>query len=96
MLAALLAALFDSATVCIASLVALLSYVIYQRFFSPLKHVPGPLLPSLTQLYIARLYMKGGQTKWLTDLHAQYGPVVRIGPNLVYDHVTTSCSQFVL
>ncbi|KAF5345151.1 hypothetical protein D9758_009719 [Tetrapyrgos nigripes] len=52
--------------------------------WSPLAPFPGPLLAALsTNLYQAYydVYHNGKFVAHLHDLHKQYGPVVRIGPN---------------
>ncbi|PPJ54832.1 hypothetical protein CBER1_07844 [Cercospora berteroae] len=59
---------------------------IYRLFLSPLAQVPGPRLAAVSQLY--ELYFdlaKGGRLPWkIQELHDEYGPVVRIGPNEVH------------
>lgn len=59
----------------------ILVYIVYMRFLHPLSKYPGPLLATLTNgfkayyVYNLRLHEK------LLELHMQYGPVVRVGPN---------------
>ncbi|BCR85958.1 cytochrome P450 [Aspergillus chevalieri] len=58
-------------------------YIFYNRFLSPLRHIPGPFLASITpwvQLYHG---YKGDRHLWLHNLHKQYGPHVRVAPNFV-------------
>ncbi|KAI1748008.1 putative benzoate 4-monooxygenase cytochrome P450 [Xylaria castorea] len=51
--------------------------------WSRLSHIPGPLLPSLTNLPRV-LWVKTGQCqKYHRQLHEEYGEVVRLGPNMV-------------
>ncbi|RAK84804.1 cytochrome P450 monooxygenase [Aspergillus costaricaensis CBS 115574] len=68
----------------LALLVGLSSvYAIYNRFFHPLRRIPGPLLASLTpwvQLYHG---LQGDRHLWLCALHEQYGSHVRVAPNFV-------------
>ncbi|KAI0451651.1 putative benzoate 4-monooxygenase cytochrome P450 [Xylaria acuta] len=48
-----------------------------------LRHIPGPLLSSLTNLPRV-LWVKTGQSqKYHRQLHEKYGEVVRLGPNMV-------------
>ncbi|KAH7014275.1 cytochrome P450 [Microdochium trichocladiopsis] len=57
---------------------------IYNLFFHPLARIPGPKLAAVTRLwfaYHARLGRSRGLTRWL---HATYGPVVRVTPNMVW------------
>ncbi|CAK7235054.1 hypothetical protein SBRCBS47491_009159 [Sporothrix bragantina] len=59
---------------------------VYRLYFHPLAKVPGPRLAALTTWYCAYydVYL-GGQYLWaIRDMHAQYGPVVRIMPDVVH------------
>jgi cytochrome P450 len=60
--------------------------ILYYRLLStshPLHHIPGPVLARSTQLYqLYQLYI-GRPRVNQQQLHAQYGSVVRIGPNEV-------------
>lgn len=63
------------------SAATLLAYIIYQCYFSPLAQFPGPLMFKLTRSWYA---YHAGFKLWhreLMDLHAKYGPAVRIAPN---------------
>ncbi|EAU32612.1 conserved hypothetical protein [Aspergillus terreus NIH2624] len=58
-------------------------YVIYNRFFHPLRRIKGPVLASVTpwvQLYHG---LKGDRHLWLHRLHQEYGTHVRVAPNFV-------------
>ena len=67
-----------------ALLFGFLFVFLYLRYRS-LKHIPGPLLASLTDLWLfSRVWRGMGYRDICRDLHAQYGPVVRIGPKRVY------------
>ncbi|KAF2173703.1 hypothetical protein M409DRAFT_61992 [Zasmidium cellare ATCC 36951] len=59
---------------------------VYRLYFSPLSHIPGPKLAAITTWYAAyHDLIRGGQLVFvLEDLHRQYGPVVRIQPDLVH------------
>jgi hypothetical protein len=61
----------------------ILSTLIYNIFFHPLKHIPGPLLAKASGIpYV--LHMRNGTiTTWLQQLHTQYGEAVRLAPNEV-------------
>ncbi|KAF9869716.1 cytochrome P450 [Colletotrichum karsti] len=54
--------------------------VIYNLFFHPLRHYPGPKLAAATDLFYAHMITTGQPHKRIAALHAQYGPVVRITP----------------
>ncbi|KXN91119.1 Trichodiene oxygenase [Leucoagaricus sp. SymC.cos] len=53
------------------------------RYFHPLSKYPGPALASITFLYRAYfdIVKDGGWVEHLFHLHAQYGSIVRVGPN---------------
>ena len=55
--------------------------IIYNLYFHPLAHFPGPLVWRATRLaYVLR--MNQGKLAFdLLDLYAKYGPIVRIAPN---------------
>ena len=64
-------------------LVALACYRIY---FHPISHIPGPKLAAVTYWYQSYydVWPHWGRFLWKArDLHAQYGPIVRVGPNEV-------------
>lgn len=66
---------------CLLPLVLLGAYVIYQRYFHPLSKYPGPLLASLTNFWKFYQYSTLKFPEHLIQVHDQYGPIVRIGPN---------------
>lgn len=66
-------------------LLLLLVVIVIVAQYNRLRHIPGPLLPRLTDTYLQwRLRARGeNYVDILHDLHARYGPVVRWGPNRV-------------
>lgn len=60
-----------------------LAYGIYNRFFHPLRNIPGPFLASISPLVQLYEGYKGQRHLWLHSLHEQYGPHVRVAPNFV-------------
>lgn len=58
-----------------------LFYIIYQLFFHPLAAYPGPFLASLTDLWQLHQFLTLKQPYNLTELHSEYGQVVRYGPD---------------
>lgn len=58
---------------------------IYQLFISPLARFPGPFWARLTNLWHMNVILTGSKHIALYKLHAQYGPVIRIGPSKLYD-----------
>jgi len=67
----------------ILPVVALVAYVVYQRFFSPLAKVPGPFWASLTRLWMMKHSWDGDMHRVMIDLHEKDGKLVRTGPNEV-------------
>ncbi|KAI8870958.1 hypothetical protein GQ42DRAFT_121535, partial [Ramicandelaber brevisporus] len=70
-----------------AFLLGILAYIIctaiYNRYFHPLRHIPGPLYGSLLPGYtIYHAIFKNATESWL-ELHEKYGPVVRAEPGRV-------------
>ena len=53
----------------------------YNIFLHPLRNFPGPYLHRASKLPWAILHARGEQAFHTQQLHDQYGPVVRIGPN---------------
>ncbi|KIW29214.1 uncharacterized protein PV07_05041 [Cladophialophora immunda] len=49
----------------------------------PLSHVPGPLLPRISSLWLTYHAWIGDEATVVEALHQKYGPVVRNGPNSV-------------
>ncbi|PTB63608.1 cytochrome P450 [Trichoderma citrinoviride] len=58
----------------------LLSFV--KSFTSPTRHVPGPLLARFTRLWYFRRVAVGRFEHENIQLHRQYGPIVRLAPNM--------------
>ncbi|KAL5119152.1 hypothetical protein ACEQ8H_002859 [Pleosporales sp. CAS-2024a] len=61
----------------------LLTRSIYRIFFHPLSHIPGPLLPKLTSLWLHYHAYVGDEASTIGKLHAIYGIHVRVSPNEV-------------
>jgi hypothetical protein len=74
----------------VLGILSMLAYLgalaIYRIYFHPNSHIPGPKLAAFTYWYQSYydLWPHSGRFLWKTiELHEQYGPVVRIGPNEV-------------
>lgn len=62
---------------------------IYRVYFHPLRKFPGPKLNAVTRLPQVVLTYRGRFAQYTTELHKQYGEVVRIAPNeLSFVHPT--------
>lgn len=54
--------------------------IIYNRYFSPLRHIPGPWLAGATSIPYIMHMRAGTMIPWLRQLHDKYGEVVRVAP----------------
>ncbi|KIW95782.1 uncharacterized protein Z519_02846 [Cladophialophora bantiana CBS 173.52] len=55
--------------------------LLYNRYASPLRKFPGPLLASSTRLWQVWTAWTGKAEEHYIAVHRQYGPIVRLGPN---------------
>ncbi|KAK1984576.1 cytochrome P450 3A19 [Colletotrichum cereale] len=69
----------------VAAVLALVlaAVVIYDCFFHPIAHIPGPVLAKFSPLWIMRALHRMRFNSELQALHEKYGPVVRVSPNEV-------------
>ncbi|KAF2678098.1 cytochrome P450 4A10 [Lentithecium fluviatile CBS 122367] len=67
----------------VASALLLLGRCVYRIYFHPLAHIPGPLLPKLTSLWLHYHAYIGDEATCVHQLHLKYGPSVRVAPNEV-------------
>ena len=54
---------------------------LYGAYASPLRNVQGPWLARFTRFWYAKSTYSRRSHKVNMDLHARYGPIVRIAPN---------------
>ncbi|ORY00610.1 cytochrome P450 monooxygenase-like protein [Clohesyomyces aquaticus] len=57
-----------------------LGTAIYNVYFHPLSHIPGPLLSRASPIPYVLHTRSGNIVKWIRLLHEQYGDVVRVTP----------------
>ncbi|KAF9694889.1 hypothetical protein EKO04_006712 [Ascochyta lentis] len=57
--------------------------IVYNLFFHPLRHIPGPWLARSTPVPYGLQMRSGKIIEWIQQLHAQYGDVVRVTPTEV-------------
>lgn len=55
--------------------------MIYNLYFHPLAHFPGPFFARATRLWYIRKICRGVLTFDLQEIHAKYGTVVRVAPD---------------
>ncbi|OAL03398.1 cytochrome P450 [Phaeosphaeriaceae sp. SRC1lsM3a] len=70
-------------TIILTPLFVLVIRSIYRIYFHPLSHIPGPLLPKLTSLWLHYHAYVGDEASSIRALHASYGALVRVSPNEV-------------
>ncbi|KAL2135939.1 hypothetical protein VTI74DRAFT_6167 [Chaetomium olivicolor] len=63
------------------TLLAVLSYALYNLLLHPLRTVPGPKLWAATQIPYTLAWLSGRLHFVIHDLHEHYGDVVRVAPN---------------
>lgn len=68
-------------SICLLSL-AYVIYAIYSYLTSPLRSIPGPWVARFTRLWYFMHVRSGEFHHKNIALHAKYGPIVRVGPNL--------------
>ncbi|KAI9292709.1 cytochrome P450, partial [Neoconidiobolus thromboides FSU 785] len=59
-------------------IISWLSFIVYNLYLSPYKHIPGPLISKIIPLYDLYFMINGTFHMHLSNLHNIYGPVVRI------------------
>jgi hypothetical protein len=67
----------------------ILAVVLYRLTLHPLAKYPGPFLAKVTDIYLAWYAYKGSRHLAFHNAHAQYGPYVRLGPNLLSINTAT-------
>ncbi|KAF2965090.1 hypothetical protein GQX73_g8477 [Xylaria multiplex] len=67
--------------VCLLPAFLLVGQAIYNIFFHPLRSFPGPLLWRLNTITRVYYLARGRLPHKVLELHATYGPIVRIAPN---------------
>lgn len=72
--------LLDTSFLAIASLLLTIWYI-WKCVSSPLRVLPGPKSSLFTSLVLRSYEFRALRTRYVHNLHLQYGPVVRIAPN---------------
>lgn len=74
--------IWNTTTLLFLAPVGLMVFVLVR--YNRLRHIPGPLVPSLTDFWLQSKIWRGGNfADVVPELHKKYGPVVRWGPNRV-------------
>ncbi|KAF3033777.1 hypothetical protein E8E11_001666 [Didymella keratinophila] len=69
--------------------VAILAVILYRLTLHPLAHYPGPFLAKITDIWLAYYAYRGSRHLAFHNAHAQFGPYVRLGPNLLSVNTAT-------
>ena len=56
---------------------------LFMRVRSPLAKIPGPPITAISSIWLKFQEFIGRRRIFIHQLHLQYGPVVRLGPNEV-------------
>ncbi|KAK3302198.1 cytochrome P450 [Chaetomium strumarium] len=65
------------------SLILLAVSILRQAIVSPLNKLPGPWYARFTSLVLKWHEFRANRTRFIHELHLQYGPAVRVGPSEV-------------
>lgn len=68
-------------TLLLTPLLILTLFAIYRLHLDSLSHIPGPLLPRLSSLWLYYHSYHGTEARTIHALHQTYGPIVRISPD---------------
>ena len=80
----ILSALLEHPLIATTPLILLIAArVVYRLYLHPIAHIPGPLIPKLTSLWLYYHAYIGDEASVIHRLHAQYGSFVRVAPNEV-------------
>jgi hypothetical protein len=74
---------YPTITSILIPIVLLSARSLYRVLFHPLSHIPGPLLPKLTSLWLHYHAYIGDEASAIRRLHVTYGVLVRVSPNEV-------------
>jgi predicted 2-oxoglutarate/Fe(II)-dependent dioxygenase YbiX len=76
---------FIIATILVSSTLVVILAIkqIYLHFTSPLKHIPCPFFAKYTNLWRFFDHLDGRTELTQQILHKKYGPVIRLGPDLI-------------
>lgn len=64
-------------------LLFLLTLGIYNRYFHPLKNIPGPFWASVSSFWLYQSIHRAKYENYHLPIHKKYGPIVRFAPNHV-------------
>ncbi|KAM0344461.1 hypothetical protein ACHAPU_007433 [Fusarium lateritium] len=66
-----------------AGIALVVTHIVYQLLFSPLRHIHGPVCAKLTDAFRAYLATKSQVDGHMRAWHRKWGSAVRVGPNTI-------------
>lgn len=57
---------------------SILALILYRRYMTPLRDVPGPFWASVGRMWHTRMIMRGNQGEDLLQLHQDYGRCLHV------------------
>ena len=69
------------------------AYVYYQFYLHPLSNYPGPPLAKITDFWHAYVCSTMKRNEYIARAHDKYGPIIRIGPNMLYIATASSIDE---
>ncbi|KAG9257164.1 cytochrome P450 [Emericellopsis atlantica] len=76
-------ALRANTTLVAAVVLYTIAFHIFATLRKPISKIPGPWYSKWTSVVVTYHWLKGNKTYYVHDLHATYGPIVRVSPNEV-------------
>ena len=75
----------DASTNAVIAAVLIFFALIIREFQSwyRLSHIPGPFWHSVSTISLSRIFASIRASFWISDTLEKYGPLIRLGPNLV-------------
>lgn len=64
-------------------LTAVVAYILYLRYLAGLRHISGPFIASFSNWWKIKAAWQEQMPQQNIALHKKYGPLVRIGPNMI-------------
>ena len=58
-------------------------YLLYLRYFTGISHIPGPFIASVSNFWKIKAAWQEAMPQQNIELHQKYGPLVRMGPNMI-------------
>ncbi|KAK4935613.1 hypothetical protein LTR10_023374 [Elasticomyces elasticus] len=66
-----------------ATILLLLGFCVYNKYFYGISRIPGPFLAAFSDIWRTVLVWSGQAHIAHVKLHEKYGPLVRLGPNVI-------------